>query len=111
MKQEGKINISTLNFASIGCNLLSQFGINNSIATLGTSGSENHLEKIFRHTNKLIISFDGDAAGKKVAQRLLDISLSTMKDGREIFFLFLPNNEDPDTFVRTNGKDVLLNNK
>ena len=43
---------------------LSQFGINNSIATLGTSGSENHLEKIFRHTNKLIISFDGDAAGK-----------------------------------------------
>ena len=87
---------------------LSQFGINNSIATLGTSGSENHLEKIFRHTNKLIISFDGDAAGKKAAQRLLDISLSTMKDGREIFFLFLPNNEDPDTFVRTNGKDAFI---
>ena len=45
---------------------------------------------------------------EKAAQRLLDISLSTMKDGREIFFLFLPNNEDPDTFVRTNGKDAFI---
>ena len=88
---------------------LAQFGINNSVATLGTSSSENHLEKIFRHTNKLIISFDGDSAGKKAAKRLLDISLTTMQDGREIFFLFLPNNEDPDTFIRKNGKDSFIN--
>ena len=87
---------------------LAQFGVNNSIATLGTASSENHLEKIFRHTNKLIISFDGDSAGKKAAKRLLDISLTVMKDGREIFFLFLPNNEDPDTFVRKNGKDAFI---
>lgn len=83
---------------------LFQFGFYNAVATLGTASSSFHLDKIFRHTEKLVICFDGDEAGNKAALRLLDTALPAMKDGREITFLFLPTGEDPDTFIRQNGK-------
>tara|TARA_B100000767_G_scaffold254684_1_gene260268 strand:- start:992 stop:2848 length:1857 start_codon:yes stop_codon:yes gene_type:complete len=83
---------------------LVQFGITNAVATLGTASSIVHLEKIFRHSSKLVVCFDGDAAGKKAATRLLETALPAMTDGREICFLFLPDGEDPDTYVRQHGK-------
>ena len=83
---------------------LVQFGITNAVATLGTASSIFHLEKIFRHSSKLVVCFDGDAAGKKAAARLLETALPAMTDGREICFLFLPYGDDPDTFVRQHGK-------
>jgi len=87
---------------------LVQYGITQAVATLGTASSIFHLEKIFRHTSKLIVCFDGDAAGKKAAQRLLETALPTLRDGREICFLFLPEGEDPDSFVRQQGKPAFL---
>lgn len=87
---------------------LFQFGLCNAVATLGTASSFYHLEKIFRYTSKLVVCFDGDAAGAKAAQRLLEIALPAMRDGREICFLFLPAGEDPDTFVRSQGKQAFL---
>lgn len=83
---------------------LFQHGITQCVATLGTASSIYHLEKIFRHTARLVVCFDADEAGKKAAHRLLETALPTMKDGREIHFLFLPEGEDPDTFVRDKGK-------
>ncbi len=87
---------------------LVQFGITNAVATLGTASSIYHLEKIFRHTSKLVVCFDGDAAGKKAASRVLETALPAMSDGREVCFLFLPDGEDPDTYVRSNGKEAFF---
>lgn len=87
---------------------LVQYGITNAVATLGTASSIYHLEKIFRHTSKLVVCFDGDNAGKKAAGRLLETALPAMSDGREVCFLFLPDGEDPDTYVRSNGKEAFF---
>ncbi len=86
--------------------VLVQHGITNAIATLGTASSHFHLEKIFRHTSRLVVCFDGDEAGRKAARRLLETALPTMCDGREICFLFLPAGEDPDSYVRQHGRDA-----
>ena len=83
---------------------LFQHGITHAVATLGTASSTFHLEKIFRHCSRLVVCFDADEAGKKAAHRLLETALPSMKDGREILFLFLPEGEDPDTYVRNKGK-------
>ena len=87
---------------------LFQHGVSNSLATLGTASNILHLEKIFRHTGKLVVCFDGDEAGKKAAQRLLETALPAMRDGREILFLYLPAGEDPDSFIQQQGKAAFL---
>ena len=83
---------------------LFQYGITRAVATLGTASGIAHLEKIFRFTSKLVVCFDGDEAGQKAAQRLLEVALPVLKDGREVRFLFLDNGEDPDNAVRRVGK-------
>ena len=88
---------------------LAQFGIKNVVASLGTAATVEHMEKMFRITNKIIFCFDGDMAGGKAAWRALENSLPLLKNGRQVYFIFLPDNEDPDTFVRKNGKDAFLN--
>ena len=90
---------------------LAQFGIKNVVATLGTAATFEHIGKLFRITNKLIFCFDGDKAGEKAAWRALENSLSLLKNGRQVYFIFLPNNEDPDTFVNKNGKNAFINTK
>lgn len=87
---------------------LAQFDINNAVATLGTSIGQPHLDKLFRHVNQVIFCFDGDDAGRKAATRALEACLPTMLDGRQASFLFLPEGEDPDTVVRSSGKDAFL---
>ena len=84
---------------------LAQFGINYSVATLGTSTSQKHLERIFRLCPEVIFCYDGDDAGRKAALRALEVTLPTMIDGRQARFLFLPEGEDPDTLIRAKGKD------
>ena len=88
---------------------LAQFGIKNVVATLGTAATFEHIGKLFRITNKLIFCFDGDKAGEKAAWRALENSLSLLKNGRQVYFIFLPINEDPDTFVNKNGKNAFIN--
>ncbi|MBV1931625.1 MAG: DNA primase [Porticoccaceae bacterium] len=85
---------------------LAQFDITNAVATLGTSASVEHLEKIFRYTSVVVFCFDGDNAGRKAARRAMETCLSTMKDGRSAKFLFLPDGEDPDTLVRKIGSEA-----
>lgn len=88
---------------------LAQMGIRNAVATLGTATSAQHLTKLFRLVPEVIFCFDGDSAGRKAAWRALETSLPQMEDGRQISFLFLPDNEDPDTLIRKVGQQAFNN--
>jgi len=89
--------------------MLSSIWHKNVVATLGTAATKEHIEKMFRITNKLIFCFDGDEAGGRAAWRALENSLSFLKNGKQVYFIFLPSKEDPDTFVRKNGKGAFIN--
>lgn len=88
---------------------LAEHGICNAVATLGTSISGKHLQKIFRICPTVVFCFDGDEAGRKAANRAFETVLPQMEDGRQARFLFLPEGEDPDSLVQTNGKAAFLN--
>ncbi|QJQ94790.1 MULTISPECIES: DNA primase [Halomonadaceae] len=85
---------------------LAQFGIRNACATLGTSTSEEHLQRLFRVVSEVVFCFDGDRAGRQAASRALETVLPLMIDGRQARFLFLPEGEDPDTLVRDEGAEA-----
>ncbi len=82
---------------------LAQMGFENAVATLGTACTEEHLRKLFRFTDAVVFSFDGDAAGRRAATRALEAALPHATDLRSIRFLFLPPEHDPDSFVRDEG--------
>ena len=88
---------------------LAQFGINYAVATLGTSTTPDHLERLYRTVPEVVFCFDGDRAGRAAAWRALENALPVLTDGREARFLFLPEGEDPDTLVRKTGKDEFEN--
>jgi DNA primase len=83
---------------------LTQHGILNAVATLGTATTQDHLELIFRTCSEVVFCFDGDRAGRDAAWKALLTSLPVMRDGREVKFLFLPQGEDPDTQIRKEGQ-------
>ncbi len=85
---------------------LAQQGLRNAVATLGTATSEEHLKRLFRVVPSVLFCFDGDQAGRKAAWRALEAALSSLQDGRKARFLFLPEGEDPDSLVRTEGTDA-----
>jgi DNA primase len=82
---------------------LFQFGVTQAVATLGTATTPDHAELLFRNAPDVFFCFDGDAAGRRAGWRALESVLPRMKDGRQAFFLFLPDGEDPDTIVRKEG--------
>ena len=82
---------------------LAQSGFGNAVATLGTACTADHLQKLFRFTDSVVFSFDGDKAGRRAAGRALEASLPHASDTRTIRFLFLPAEHDPDTYVREHG--------
>ncbi len=84
---------------------LAQYGMFNAVATLGTACGEAHLELAFKQVSEVIFCFDGDRAGRDAARRALLNALPTMKDGRQIRFLFLADGQDPDSLVRQIGRE------
>jgi DNA primase len=82
---------------------LAQHGFGNAVATLGTACTPVHVQKLFRQTDTVVFSFDGDAAGRKAARRALEACLPHAADNRTVRFLFLPSEHDPDSFVREHG--------
>lgn len=82
---------------------LAQHGVLEAVATLGTATTPDHAELLFRNAPDVYFCFDGDAAGRRAATRAMESVLPRMKDGRQAFFLFLPEGEDPDTLVRAEG--------
>lgn len=87
---------------------LSQFGVTNAIATLGTATTDEHLEKLFRATPEVIFCFDGDRAGRDAAWKALLTALPHLRDGRQARFMFLPDGEDPDSLIRCIGPDEFI---
>jgi DNA primase len=82
---------------------LAQSGFENAVATLGTACTADHVQKLFRFTESVVFSFDGDAAGRRAAGRALEAALPHAGDTREVKFLFLPAEHDPDSYVREHG--------
>ncbi len=84
---------------------LAQLGFPNTVATLGTACTSDHVQKLFRFTDSVVFSFDGDSAGRRAARKALDGALPFATDVRNIKFLFLPAEHDPDSFIRAYGQD------
>ncbi|NBU58487.1 MAG: DNA primase [Betaproteobacteria bacterium] len=84
---------------------LAQHGVENAVATLGTATTPNHVQKLLRMVDEIVFCFDGDAAGRRAAWRALENSLGVLRDDARLKFLFLPDGEDPDTYVRQVGAD------
>ena len=84
---------------------LFQHGVDTAVATLGTATTADHAELLFRNAPDVYFCFDGDRAGRAAAWKAVESVLPRMKDGRQAFFLFLPDGEDPDSIVRKEGAD------
>ena len=82
---------------------LAQLGFANAVATLGTACTPFHVRSLLRQTDRIVFSFDGDVAGQRAAQRALEATLPILSDDKEIRFLFLPSEHDPDSYIRQYG--------
>jgi len=87
---------------------LARHGIDFVVATLGTATTNEHLNRLFRLTENVYFSFDGDRAGRQAAWRALENALPQIREGRQIRFVFLPEGQDPDSFVNLNGADAFV---
>ncbi len=85
---------------------LAQLGFPNAVATLGTACTTDHVQKLFRFTDSVVFSFDGDAAGRRAARKALEGALPYATDVRSVKFLFLPAEHDPDSYIRAFGTDA-----
>ena len=83
---------------------LAQHGVGYAVATLGTATTGLHVQKLLRQADEVVFAFDGDAAGRRAAWRALEGTLSELSDGKQVRFLFLPQGEDPDSYVRSHGQ-------
>ncbi len=83
---------------------LAQADVEYAVATLGTATTPVHVQKLLRQSDEVVFCFDGDAAGRRAAWRALENCLAHLSDGKQVKFLFLPDGEDPDSYVRAHGK-------
>ena len=83
---------------------LAQYGVEYVVATLGTATTEAHTQRLLRLADEVVFSFDGDAAGQRAAWRALENALPALRDGKQVRFLFLPTEHDPDSYVREFGQ-------
>lgn len=85
---------------------LAQHGVGNAVATLGTATTATHVQKLLRQVDRIVYCFDGDAAGRKAAWRALENSLEALPEQKSVGFVFLPEADDPDSFVRRQGTEA-----
>jgi len=88
---------------------LVQFDITNVVATLGTATTPYHIQLLSKYTRELIFCFDGDTAGRKAAWRALESTFNNLDKDVTANFIFLPENQDPDSLIRLEGKEAFLN--
>lgn len=84
-------------------------GIHNSVAPLGTAITSDQLQGLFKITDDIVICLDGDAAGVKAMERVIEIALPLINGNKILRFAFLPAGSDPDDFVKQHGKNAALN--
>ena len=83
---------------------LAQFGVTNAVASLGTATTSEQIQQMFRVTEQIVCCYDGDRAGRDAAWRAFENALPYLHDGRQLKFVFLPDGEDPDSFIRAQEK-------
>lgn len=84
---------------------LAQHGVSNAVATLGTAIGEAHFTRLYKVVDRVVCCFDGDDAGREAAWKAVNAALPTLSRGRRLDFVFLPEGDDPDTLVRSQGAD------
>ena len=82
---------------------LASKGLNNAVAPLGTALTETQLNLLWKETDSPIICFDGDKAGKQASFRASEIALKLLKPNKTLRFINLPDNLDPDDYIKNNG--------
>ncbi len=87
---------------------LARHGVDCSVATLGTATTADHLNRLFRLTENIDFCFDGDRAGRQAAWRALETALPHIREGRQLRFVFLPDGQDPDSFVNAHGANAFI---
>ncbi|MDS1141863.1 DNA primase [Pusillimonas sp. SM2304] len=85
---------------------LAQHGLGNAVATLGTATTPFHIQKLLRVSSKIVFSFDGDKAGRRAAWRALNTCLPLVRDDVSMRFLFLPDDHDPDSYIKEFGAEA-----
>jgi DNA primase len=85
---------------------LAQMGVGYAVASLGTACTPAHVQKLIRQADRIVFSFDGDAAGQRAAWRALENTLALTSDDKHFSFLFLPKEHDPDTYIREFGREA-----
>ncbi|MGN1394655.1 MAG: DNA primase [Succinivibrionaceae bacterium] len=88
---------------------LDQYGVHNAVASLGTATTPFQLDLLFKQSDKIVFCYDGDDAGRHAAWRALNLSLTSVRDDKQLNFCFLPKEHDPDSLVRKEGRDVFYN--
>ncbi len=86
---------------------LSQNGIENVVGTMGTACTSTQITKLFQYADKIVFCFDGDEAGKRAAVKVLSIVVPFLTGKKTAKFVFLPDNHDPDSFIRKLGVDAM----
>ena len=87
---------------------MAQAGIPTCVAALGTAISSEQIRKLFRYVDEIVCCFDGDRAGRQAAWRALEAALPVISESKRLQFVFLPDGEDPDSYVQQQGKDAFL---
>ena len=82
--------------------------IQNVVANLGTALTSRQISTLNQFFNNIIICFDGDESGYKAALRAAESAIKELQPEKNISFLFLPDNEDPDSFVNNNGREYFI---
>ncbi len=85
---------------------MSQAGFLETVAALGTSITPEHVKKLFQLSDHVYFSFDGDAAGFKAARRAMESTLSIITDTQTAHFVLLPQDEDPDSLIKSQGPEA-----
>ncbi|MDO5687582.1 MAG: DNA primase [Neisseria sp.] len=85
---------------------LAQHGVDYAVAALGTATTPEHVRMLLRQTDAVYFCFDGDAAGQRAAWRALENALPQLQDDKALFFLFLPPEHDPDSYIRAHGREA-----
>ncbi len=85
---------------------MSQAGFEETCAPLGTAIRETHVQKLLKLTDEIIFSFDGDSAGRKAALHAMEHCLPNLKDNQKASFIFLPEGEDPDSYIKNFGAEA-----
>lgn len=82
---------------------LHQAGIYGAVAPMGTAANERQIASLLKYNDTLTLCFDGDSAGQRAAWRALEVAAPVLPDGKQLKFLTLPNNHDPDTYIKAHG--------